>query len=177
MLCRVCSTHIQTLPQAYSSLDPSAVVGTEEDASARLLCPVRGLAPANDSDIPCQACATLVAQDWDAHGYKLFGRSHCAGRLRPNKCQGFRIFCTALHGVYRSSSCGSVTSAYFHTATLSRFAVDGMMDRVRERKLKITLRHWCGECSWEGEGQEAWRESGTPLTVSKDLNLKARINE
>ena len=58
-----------------------ALVRPKEDPSAKLLCPVRGLSSSNETDVSCQACATVVAQDWDEHGYKLFGCSGCTWGL------------------------------------------------------------------------------------------------
>ena len=55
---------------------------TKDDSSAaKLFCPVRGQSNSSDDSIStCQACATVVAQDWDEHGYKLFGHSPSMGQ-------------------------------------------------------------------------------------------------
>ena len=47
----------------------------DNTSTAKLFCPVRGRGASGDGDVPCKACATVVAQDWQQHGYKLFGDS------------------------------------------------------------------------------------------------------
>lgn len=82
---------------ADSNTHPEGHASCDDSSAAKLFCPVRGQSNSSDDSIStCQACATVVAQDWDEHGYKLFGEIRwgptAACQANESSIEGYRVW-------------------------------------------------------------------------------------
>jgi len=88
---------------ADSNTHPEGHASCDDSAAARLFCPIRGESNSDETISTCQACATVVAQDWDEHGYKLFGEIRwgptATCQANESTIEGYRVWFVDACGV------------------------------------------------------------------------------